>query len=216
MQTVAFSGKIIRCILVELIACQSIFGMRTQLIARCIRAPAEVQVFASCCTHTSKNLQQLEDDQARPRQATRKFPLQTPGTGLHREWRYHGVLCRSVLSPMAVTKQTAGRSEARRGGAKHGEAVARRCGTADGASKKRTQQPRPCGRNTFITTSYAPRPDWPVVRDTLSHLLLHTPRRRKETRDKDDTHTNTHGSRSQNKPSSDRDVQQGSASRDTG
>ena len=49
-------------------------------------------------------LQQLEDDQAGPgpRQATRKFPLQTPGTGLHREWRYHGVLCRSVLSPMAL------------------------------------------------------------------------------------------------------------------
>lgn len=117
---------------------------------------------------------------------------------------------------LVVTKRTAGRSEAKRGGAKHGEAVARRCGTADGASKKRTQQPRPCGRNTFITTSYAPRPDWPVVRDTLSHLLLHTPRRRKETRDKDDTHTNTHGSRSQNKTTSDRDAQQGSASIDTG
>ena len=44
-------------------------------------------------------LQQLEDDQAGPgpRQATRKFPLQTPGTGLHREWRYHGVPCRSAL-----------------------------------------------------------------------------------------------------------------------
>ena len=83
-------------------------------------------------------------------------------------------------------------------------------------SKKNAQQPRPCGRNTFITTSYAPRPDWPVVRDTLSHLLLHTPRRRKETRDKDDTHTNTHGSRSQNKTTSDRDAQQGSASIDTG
>jgi len=49
-------------------------------------------------------LQQLEDDQAGPgpRQATRKFPLQTPGTGLHREWRYRGVLCRSALSPMAL------------------------------------------------------------------------------------------------------------------
>ena len=37
----------------------------------------------------------------------------------------------------------------------------------DGRSiEEETSPPRPCGRNTFITTSYAPRPDWPMARDT--------------------------------------------------
>ena len=40
-----------------------------------------------------------------------------------------------------VTKRTAGRSEAKRGGAKHGEAVARRCTTTDEASKKKPLRP---------------------------------------------------------------------------
>ena len=40
---------------------------------------------------------------------------------------------------------------AERGGAKHGEAVARRCTTTDETSKP--QRPRPSGRNTFITTA---------------------------------------------------------------
>ena len=83
---------------------------------------------------------------------------------------------------MDVTKQTAGRSEAERGGAKHGEAVARRCTTTDEASKGKPQQPRPSGRNTFITTSYAPRPGWPVTRYILTLTSPHVKAQKGSTR----------------------------------